>query len=113
MLRLKECKYLCKVGDIAVYRFVFRGGVGKSAITSAVARSQEIRKRFIDGIAWIGMSQAPDIVALQQRCFLQLTNRHVPNERRSSVEEQHKCLSEVLISKTCLIVLDDCCKCTL
>ena len=32
-------------------RSVFRGGVGKSVITSAVVRSQEIRERFIDGIA--------------------------------------------------------------
>ena len=32
-------------------RSKIRGGVGKSVITSAIVRSQEIRKRFIDGIA--------------------------------------------------------------
>ena len=51
-------------------------------------------------------------MALQARAYLQLTNGHIPDNRKSSVEEAHKCLSEALVSKTVLIVLDDCCEST-
>jgi hypothetical protein len=84
------------------------GGVGKSVIASSLLHNQEIRERFVDGVAWVGMSQAPQILALQQRCFLQLTKDHMPSNRRNSIKEQHACLSEALVSKTHLIVLDDC-----
>ena len=54
------------------------------------------------------MNQNPLLLALQQRCFFQLANDHLPLKYRTSVEDQHRCLSEALISKTVLIVLDDC-----
>jgi hypothetical protein len=86
------------------------GGVGKSVITAAVVRHNEIRARFTGGIAWIGLSQQPNLLALQQGCYLQLTKEHMPKKRQSSVEEQHSCLSEALVSKTILVVIDDACE---
>ena len=79
-------------------------------ILSQVVRSDKIRERFTGGIAWIGLSQAPNLLALQQRCYLQLMKEHIPKIRQSSVEEQHACLAESLMSKAVLVVLDDCCE---
>ena len=84
------------------------GGVGKSVITAAVLRSEEIRARFVNGIAWIGLSQKPEVLALQQSCYFQLTAEHMPKESQHSEEEQHSCLSKALASKTVLVCIDDC-----
>lgn len=54
------------------------------------------------------MSQKPVLLALQQRCYSQLTKENIPDEHKCSVEEQHKCLSKALALKTVLIVIDDC-----
>ena len=59
-------------------------------------------------ILGIGMNQTPQLLALQQRCFYQITGEHIPQQHQTSVEDQHRCLSEALVSKTVLIVLDDC-----
>ena len=55
-------------------------------------------------------NQQPNLLALQQRCHFQLTGGHIPKTRQSSVEEQHACLAESLMSKAVLVVLDDCCE---
>jgi hypothetical protein len=89
---------------------LYRGGSGKSVILSSVVRSDKIRERFTGGIAWIGLSQAPNLLALQQRCYLQLMKQHIPKTRQSSVEEQHSCLSAALVGKTVLLVCDDVCE---
>ena len=78
--------------------------------SAAVARSQAIRERFVDGIAWVGLSQQPNLLALQLRCYLQLTKEHIPKKRQNSAEEQHSCLAEALRSKIVLLVIDDCCE---
>jgi hypothetical protein len=52
------------------------GGVGKTMLTAAVVRDERIRGAF-ESIAWIGMSQQPELLQLQGRLYQQL---HPQNE---------------------------------
>jgi hypothetical protein len=47
------------------------GGVGKTMLTAAVVRDERVRGAF-ECIAWIGMSQEPDLLQLQRTLYHQL-----------------------------------------
>src|SRR5262249_48085182 len=38
------------------------GGIGKSVLTSALARSPEVRRTFPDGVFWVPIGERPDLV---------------------------------------------------
>jgi hypothetical protein len=52
------------------------GGVGKTMLTAAVIRDERVRGAF-ESIAWIGMSQQPELLQLQAKLYQQL---HPQNE---------------------------------
>ena len=35
------------------------GGIGKTVLASALARSPRVRERFVDGIYWVTVGQTP------------------------------------------------------
>jgi hypothetical protein len=86
------------------------GGVGKTMLTAAVVRDGRVRGAF-ESIAWIGMSQQPDLLQLQAKLYQQL---HPENElmpsKAISVEAQLRELSRLSCNRVLLVCLDDICK---
>ncbi len=78
------------------------GGIGKSVLAAAVARDRRIREAFPDGLVWITVGQAPDIVALQRQAHQALggDGAFADNQGRSA-------LGEWLANRAVLLILDD------
>jgi hypothetical protein len=43
------------------------GGIGKTVLAASLARDEEIRRSFSDGVFWVTMGQNPNIFSLQKR----------------------------------------------
>jgi WD40 repeat protein len=80
------------------------GGVGKSVLAAAFARSCEARRAFRDGIAWLKIGQEPDLLGLVQTLAGALGA-----DRREyyDLESAWGLLGKLLAGKSCLLVLDD------
>ena len=63
LIELLVGKASCQGGCIAAYGM---GGSGKTCITAAVVREKAVLKKF-SKVAWLGLSQAPQIQNLQHR----------------------------------------------
>jgi hypothetical protein len=86
------------------------GGVGKTMLTCAVVRDERVRGAF-ESIAWIGMSQQPELLQLQSKLYQQLhpRNKKMPS-KADSMEAMLRELSKLASKRTVLLVLDDICK---
>ena len=91
--------YICSQG---------MGGVGKTMLTAAVVRDERVRLAF-ESIAWVNLSQQPDIIQLQKKCYQQL---HVENEKMpskaDSIEAALRELQELCEKRVVLICLGEC-----
>jgi hypothetical protein len=83
------------------------GGVGKTMLTAAVVRDKRVRGAF-ESIAWIGMSQQPELLQLQAKLYqqLHLTNEEMP-KRANTIESQLRELSSLCSKRVVLVCLDD------
>ena len=82
------------------------GGVGKTMLTAAVVRDARVREAF-QLIAWLNMSQKPDLMQLQQRLYSQLSdNKTMPSQVAESVEGQLTELARTCAKHVVLITLD-------
>jgi hypothetical protein len=83
------------------------GGVGKTMLTAAVVRDERVRGAF-ESIAWIGMSQQPELSQLQVQLYQQLhpQNEEMP-KRANSVDSHLRELKAIAHSRIILICLDD------
>ena len=70
-----------------------------------VVRTKSVRAAF-DTIAWIGLSQKANVLLLQKRLFLHLTEQHLG--QNLSIDQQYKTLQKEAVGKNLLVVLDDC-----
>jgi hypothetical protein len=86
------------------------GGVGKTMLTAAVVRDERVRGAF-ECIAWIGMSQQPDLLQLQRTLYYQLhpDNESMPS-KADSVGQQLIETSRLCSKRVVLVCLDDVCK---
>jgi hypothetical protein len=86
------------------------GGVGKTMLTAAVVRDERVRGAF-ERIAWIGMSQQPELLQIQRTLFHQLhpDNNKMPT-KADSIGSQLTELVKLCSGRILLIVLDDICK---
>lgn len=80
------------------------GGVGKSVLAAAIARSYEVEQRFPDGVFWITFGQTPDLIKLQGMLGKAIGDPTIPY---GSIQEGTANLDEALKEKTCLLILDD------
>ena len=85
------------------------GGVGKTMLTAAVVRDERVRGAF-ECIAWIGMSQQPELLQLQRILYLQLHPQHEEMPKRDLEEAQRIDLTKLVLNRRVLICLDDICK---
>ncbi|MBD2771756.1 CHAT domain-containing protein, partial [Iningainema sp. BLCCT55] len=80
------------------------GGLGKTVLVTNLAHDQQVQQEFPDGIFWIPVGQEPSVTSLQMQLAMMLKERPQPfaNEHEGRIF-----LSQQLVQKTCLIVLDD------
>ncbi|MCK5015146.1 MAG: TIR domain-containing protein, partial [Candidatus Omnitrophica bacterium] len=80
------------------------GGIGKSVLAAAFARSTETRQAFTDGVAWISIGQNPDLLFNLRQIGLACKDKM---ENYVDLKTARDKLPGVLADKNCLIVLDD------
>jgi WD40 repeat protein len=80
------------------------GGIGKSVVAAAFARSTETRRAFPDGIVWVSVGQHPDALGLMQQ-----VGRSLKDEIKNyeSLLSARQALPRLLEREICLIVMDD------
>jgi WD40 repeat protein len=83
------------------------GGIGKSVLASAFARTNEARKDFYDGIFWItiGLEVSDSEASVNMRLIG--TNLGDDPANYSTKKEAEASLSKALSGKVCLIILDN------
>jgi WD40 repeat protein len=95
-----------RVGTAVPLRAGLHGmaGIGKTVLASAVARDPEVAATFGDGVHWLTLGQAPDLLALQRALLEWVTGGAV---RLESVPLGTLAIQSAFASKRCLVVLDD------
>jgi hypothetical protein len=79
------------------------GGIGKTVLAAAVARSHAIKERFSDGVLWLTLGQEPELTTLQAHVARALEHDAV----FASAAEGHRRLREIFADRAVLLVLDD------
>jgi predicted ATPase len=87
-------------GPLGVYGL---GGIGKTVLAAAVARSHAVRQRFPDGVLWLTLGQEPELTTLQAQVARELEH----DEVFTSAGQGHRRLRELLADRAVLLVLDD------
>ena len=80
------------------------GGIGKTVLATALARDEEVRRAFPDGVIWITFGQTPQILTLQSDVVEALGDKQASFTEINSGKVQ---LRKLLTGKTCLLILDD------
>ncbi len=80
------------------------GGLGKTVLAAALARDNDVRRQFPDGIIWLTVGTNPDCLALYQRLATTLGETTAYQEGEP---QWNAYLSDLLREKRCLLVLDD------
>jgi hypothetical protein len=80
------------------------GGIGKTVLATALARDEEVRRAFPDGVIWITFGQTPQILTLQSDVVEALGDKQASFTEINSGKTQ---LRKLLTDKTCLLILDD------
>jgi tetratricopeptide (TPR) repeat protein/transcriptional regulator with XRE-family HTH domain len=82
-------------------------GVGKTALSIALAHDQQVREYFRDGILWAGLGPEPDIPVLLSRWGSLLGLSATEMAAMESDEAWAKALHTAIGSRTMLLVIDD------
>ena len=80
------------------------GGIGKTVLATALARDEEVRRAFPDGVIWITFGQTPQILTLQSDVVEALGDKQATFTEINSAKVQ---LRKLLTDKACLLILDD------
>ena len=78
-------------------------------MTAVVVRSEAIRSSFTT-VAWLSLSQAPQLNKLQHRLLEQISTGKIVKDETKSTEFRLEQLIEAAKSKQMLLVLDDLCE---
>ncbi len=80
------------------------GGIGKTVLATALARDEEVRKAFPDGVLWVTFGQTPQILTWQSYIASALGEKQAAF---TEVELAKARLRELFAQKACLLILDD------
>jgi len=80
------------------------GGIGKSTLAAAVARSQRIRERFSDGVLWATLGQAPELMSLLTKWIRDLGDHEF---RPFDLQSASARLRKLLEKRVVLLVVDN------
>lgn len=81
------------------------GGIGKSVLARALCDDSAVRAAFPDGVFWVSLGKAPDLIRPLRYMVEQLGG--VISDTVSSVQSLKAQLAGLLEQKSCLIVGDD------
>ena len=81
-----------------------QGGIGKTVLAAALARDEQVRRCFPDGVFWVTVGEQGDLVAAQQGLLARLGAAD-PGVR--SAGQGAGLLRQVLAERRCLLVVDD------
>lgn len=79
-------------------------GSGKSALAAALARDEQIREHFSDGIYWVSSSHEPDLIRAQIDLIHQMGG---DPGNLLSIDTGAEILLDLFNNKACLVILDD------
>ncbi|GCE25581.1 hypothetical protein KDA_10650 [Dictyobacter alpinus] len=82
-------------------------GVGKTALSVALAHDSEVREFFKDGILWAGLGPQPNLPGIFSRWGNLLGISFAEMTRMSSDEDRAKAIRNAIGERTMLIVIDD------
>ncbi|MDZ8189057.1 MAG: NB-ARC domain-containing protein [Nostoc sp. ChiSLP02] len=80
------------------------GGIGKSVLAAMLARDEEVRHSFPDGILWVTLGENPTL-SLRQLDLAKMLGDS--SQTFQDVQQGRVHLSELLANKACLVILDD------
>jgi NB-ARC domain len=80
------------------------GGIGKSTLAAAVARSEPIREHFSDGVLWANLGQAPELMSLLTKWIRDLGDQKF---RPFDLQSASARLRKLLEKRVVLLVVDD------
>ena len=98
---------LCNGGSVALTALNGLPGVGKTALSIALAHDTTIQEHFRDGILWAGLGPQPNIAGHLSRWGRLLGISENTMAAISSVEEWAKTLRAIIGSRFMLLVIDD------
>jgi WD40 repeat protein len=81
-----------------------QGGIGKTVLAAALARDEELRRHFPDGVYWIALGECADLLGTQLDLLGRLGVSAV--EPRTTLDAI-KALEQVVADRRCLLVVDD------
>ncbi|GAC1350638.1 MAG: hypothetical protein NVSMB27_35030 [Ktedonobacteraceae bacterium] len=96
---------LCRVGGLSTLNGL--PGVGKTALSIALAHDQEIREHFRDGVLWAGLGPHPNIAGLLSRWGTLLGVSPTEMATLSSTSDWSRALRTAIGSRSMLLVIDD------
>ncbi|MET0395446.1 MAG: NB-ARC domain-containing protein [Longimicrobiaceae bacterium] len=80
-----------------------QGGIGKSVLAAALARDDDVRRAFPDGVLWVTLGQDPDLSRVQADLLRGLGEPVAV----TSVEDGRRILDEKMSDRASLIIVDD------
>src|SRR6266480_344118 len=98
---------LCNGGSVALTALNGLPGVGKTALSIALAHDTAIQEHFRDGILWAGLGPQPNIAGHLSRWGRLLGISENTMAAISSDEERAKTLRAIIGSRFMLLVIDD------
>ncbi len=81
------------------------GGIGKSVLATALARDDEVRRAFPDGVLWLTVGQnPPSLTGLQLQLARMLGDSPPAFE---DIQQGRAHLSKLFAERACLVIVDD------
>jgi WD40 repeat protein/S1-C subfamily serine protease len=81
------------------------GGIGKSVLAVALARDDDVRRAFPDGVLWVTLGRTPDPLTARQKQIADALEDEP--HTFTDVQQGRARLSVLLADKNCLLILDD------
>ncbi|MGH3908969.1 MAG: TIR domain-containing protein [Pseudonocardiaceae bacterium] len=83
-----------------------QGGIGKTVLATALARDEQIKRRFHHGVLWVSLGEDADPLAAQRDLLRRLDVRDADVR---SITQGRRTLREALAGRQCLLIVDDAC----
>ena len=82
------------------------GGIGKSVLVAEIARDEEVRRAFPDGVLWVTLGQTPMRKLTKWQAYLAKV-LGAGQQTFTDIQLGKAVLGELLADKACLLILDD------
>ncbi|HTI14432.1 MAG TPA: tetratricopeptide repeat protein [Dictyobacter sp.] len=100
-------KQLCERGNVALTALNGLPGVGKTALSIALAHDTDIRTHFTDGVLWAGLGPNPNMAGLLSRWGTLLGIPATQMANLNNIEAWARAIRIAIGSRSMLLVIDD------